>query len=171
MYSWLIFQILDAKKMFKWFLYYMSIVHIKWDVSFVGITFKTSWREASWTDRKYTIKVIVRNNKNNVWISFGISLLYPWWIFFLNSGSFNSCLIVTLYQSMVESVGEGKKRCHFLFVPTEEHTRAQIKRWTKILGNGPSVKGANVSLIMCWGLSQKHNGWQRLFFDNGWWLY
>lgn len=34
--------------------------------------------------------------------------------FFLNSGSFNSCLIVTLYQSMVESVGEGKKRCHFL---------------------------------------------------------
>lgn len=114
MYSWLIFQILDAKKMFKWFLYYMSIVHIKWDVSFVGITFKTSRREASWTDRKYTIKVIVRNNKNNVWISFGISLLYPWWIFFLNSGSFNSCLIVTLYQSMVESVEEGKNRCHFL---------------------------------------------------------
>lgn len=114
MYSWLIFQILDAKKMFKWFLYYMSIVHIKWDVSFVGITFKTSWREASWTDRKYTIKVIVRNNKNNVWISFGISLLYPWWIFFLNSGSFNSCLIVTLYQSMVESVEEGKNRCLFL---------------------------------------------------------
>lgn len=35
--------------------------------------------------------------------------------FFLNSGSFNSCLIVTLYQSMVESVEEGKKnRCHFL---------------------------------------------------------
>lgn len=59
---------------------------------------------------------------------------------------------------MVESVEEGKNRCHFLFVPTEEHTRAQIKRWTKILGNGPSVKGANVSLIMCWGLSQKHNG-------------
>lgn len=114
MYSWLIFQILDAKKMFKWFLYYISIVHIKWDVSFVGITFKTSWREASWTDRKYTIKVIVRNYKNNVWISFGISLLYPWWIFFLNSGSFNSCLIVTLYQSMVESVGEGKNRCLFL---------------------------------------------------------
>lgn len=33
--------------------------------------------------------------------------------FFLNSGSFNSCLIVTLYQSMVESV-EGKNRCLFL---------------------------------------------------------
>lgn len=62
---------------------------------------------------------------------------------------FNSCLIVTLYQSMVESVGEGKKTVSFSFVPTEEHTRAQIKRWTKILGNGPSVKGANVSLIMC----------------------
>lgn len=71
---------------------------------------------------------------------------------------FNSCLIVTLYQSMVESVGEGKKTVSFSFVPTEEHTRAQINRWTKILGNGPSVKGANVSLIMCWGLSQKHNG-------------
>lgn len=78
--------------------------------------------------------------------------------FFLNSGSFNSCLIVTLHQSMLESVEEGKKPVSFSFVPTEEHTRAQIKRWTKILGNGPSVKGANVSLIMCWGLSQKHNG-------------
>lgn len=35
---------------------------------------------------------------------------------------FNSCLIVTLYQSMVESVGEGKKRCHFLlFLQKKTH--------------------------------------------------
>lgn len=43
--------------------------------------------------------------------------------FFLNSGSFNSCLIVTLYQSMVESVGEGKKTgvIFFLFLQKNTH--------------------------------------------------